>query len=276
MADSDSTRSVSRRRFLSASGAVGAGAVLAGAGSWPAMGDPAGAPGTDDCGYTDSKDLLWVDVKDASPTAPGSNIVVAKPDPHTFGYAVRRGSAQTYDLLVLPTSRIRGIECSDIWAASALNLWPIAWSAAKARLPGPPDIMLGINSRPGRRRDQLHIHLTAFEHGARTEVDGLKGVPTDPSAWNKTMFVVQGHVYRILHVKDLNQNLFTLLKDHVSQKDMFAQSMAVVAGPSGGFYVLNSQGKPVSGETPHTPELRINNSWGTATIEDVGLMYRGK
>jgi hypothetical protein len=103
-------------------------------------------------------------------------------------------------------------------------------------------------------------------------------VPTDLGAWNKNLQLLHGasndSVFRIVQVNSLDTNPFTLMKDHISQNDMFAQCLAVVRGTSGGYYLLNSQGSPISpNQPPHDPVPRINNTWGTAAIDD--LMYRG-
>ena len=88
------------------------------------------------------------------------------------------------------------------------------------------------------------------------------------------MFSVTGHAYRIVRINDLDPNAFKLVKEHISQNDMFQQSIAVVsAAPNKGFYVLATQGKPDPGEPQHNPELRLGNDWGTQAIED--LIWRG-
>lgn len=292
----DSTDSgVNRRRFIIASGALGAGALAAGTSSWPACAAPGFTPPSD-CGKpTDTGDRfsLWDDVKNATPTNPHPNIAVVIPDTKkAFGYAVKNGDTDKikgpYNLLLIPApvskaklsdARITGVECPRIWQQDALNLWHFAWEEAKTRFKGGPDLMLGINSKDGRRKDQLHIHLTAFNQDARKTLKGLQKIPNDPSAWNTSIFTVMGNVYRILYVHNLDTNLFELVHKNVATKDknndMFQQSLAVVSGPNNGYYVLNTQGKPdtKAGQPEHDPELRDGKYFGTSAIDS--LIDRG-
>ena len=285
----DSTDSgVNRRTFLIASGALGAGALAAGTSSWPACADPGFAPPSD-CGKptdTGGRFSLWDDVKDVTPSAPGHNLAVVIPDAKkAFGYAVKSSDKRLYNLLLIPApvsilkkadARITGVECPRIVQPDALNLWHFAWEEAKNRFKGGTDLMLGINAKDGRQQDQLHIHLTAFHEDARKTLNGLK-IPTDPSAWNTSLFVVMKHVYRILHVPNLDTNLFELVHKHVAttgkNNDMFQQALAVVSAPNNGYYVLNTQGKPGAGQPEHDPELRHDKEFGTPTIDT--LMYLG-
>jgi CDP-diacylglycerol pyrophosphatase len=284
MADS-SDGGISRRRFLITSGLLSVGAPATLNSSWPAAADPGFTPPSS-CGTVSDTDELWTAVKEATPQKPQPNLAVVVPDPNKlFGYAVKNGDTQKvtgkYNLLVIPApvssakmadARVSGVECAKIWQPTALNLWEYAWREASQRLKG-ADIMLGVNSYHGRTHQQLHIHLTSFQQEARKTVNDLKNIPTNLSDWNKSMFKVMNHVYRIVKVKDLTANVFTLLKDYISQDDMFQQATAVVSAPGGGFFILNTQGKPDAGEPEHKPELHIGNDFGTEAIDS--LIYRG-
>jgi CDP-diacylglycerol pyrophosphatase len=277
MADS-SGGGVSRRRLLMTSVLVGVGVLVTagllgvgipatGISSWPAEADPGFTP-PHDCGsyndsVTDPRLELWKSVKDATPQKPSPNIFVNE------SWALKDGGGGKYDLLAIPRARVTGVECADIWGPKAFNLWKPAWEEATNRFKG-KDVILGINSKPGRKQDQLHIHLASLQPQAKTQLNGLKNIP-DVSKWNTSIYTVMGHVYRIARVNDLNTNVFQLVKENISHNDMFEQSIAVVAAPGGkGFYLLNTQGKPkLSGEPEHKPELHINKDWGTESIEDL-------
>jgi CDP-diacylglycerol pyrophosphatase len=293
MADS-SDGGISRRRFLITSSLLSVGAPAAGTSSWRARADPDITPPfvpPSDCGNVKDTDELWEAVKDATPQKPHPNEAVVIPDPNKlFGYAVKNGDTKQvsgkYNLLVIPApvsttsttkvadARVTGVECAKIWQSNALNLWDYAWREAGTRFKG-ADVMLGVNSYHGRTHNQLHIHLTGLQQQARNTLNNdLKGkIKTDLSGWNNSMFSVMGHVYRIVQVNDLTSNVFTLVKDHISQDDMFQQAIAVVSAPGKGFYILNTQGKPDKGEREHNPELRIGNDFGTESIDS--LIYRG-
>lgn len=272
---------IRRRRLLITSVLLGVGvligAVLLGVGipatgisSWPAEADPGFTPPSD-CGsyndsLTDPRNELWKAVKEATPQKPSPNIFVNE------SWALKDGGGGKYDLLAIPRARVTGVECKDIWGPKAFNLWKPAWEEATKRFQG-KDVILGINSKPGRKQDQLHIHLATLQPQAKTQLNGLKTAPAGVSKWNAStsMYTVMGHVYRIAHVDDLNTNIFQLVKDNISHNDMFEQSIAVVAAPGGkGFYLLATQGQPkLPGEPEHKPELHINKDWGTESIEDL-------
>lgn len=252
---------------VSAACLLGVGLSPAGTSSWPALADPGFHP-PDSCGSPNDSGPrleLWKAVKDHYPPP-------ANPSPNIFvneSWALKDGGQGKHDLLAIPRARVTGVECAEIWGPKAFNLWKPAWDEAVKRFQG-VDIMLGINSFHGRKQDQLHIHLSGFQHQARTDLNGLKGIPTDLSKWNTSMYVVMGHVYRIVRVNDLDSNVFKLVKDNISQNDMFQQSIAVVsAAPNKGFYILSTQGKPDAGEPEHNPELRIGKDFGTEAIDSL-------
>jgi CDP-diacylglycerol pyrophosphatase len=295
---------VNRRRFLLTSGAVGAGTLAAGMSSWPAVGDPAVSPPPfvppHGCGDPNDKGVkvdLWTVVKGTTPAHPGLNIAVVEPDTKKNTYAVHNGNGTKdtykYNLLIIPVTRVTGVECDKIIDDKTfLNLWPWAFKEAQKAFPG-KDVIAGINSMDGRSKDQLHIHLTEFYHPARQMIDTLT-ITSHEGDWNKTseMHILPGSpnppdpkkdpvpfAYRILHVNNLDSNLFALMKSNISSgknNDMFAQSLAVVTAPKakGGYYLINTQGNvSQKGQPPHDPDLRVGKVFGTQTVE--ALFYRG-
>jgi CDP-diacylglycerol pyrophosphatase len=254
---------------LITSGLLGVGVPTAGISTWLAGADPGFTPpsacGNYNDSLTDPRLELWKAVKDATPQKPSPNIFV------NDSWALKDGGQGKYDLLAIPRARVTGVECPDIWGPKAFNLWKPAWDEATNRLKG--DVILGINSKPGRKQDQLHIHLTHLKSQAKKQLETLKTTPAGLSKWNSStsMYSVMGHVYRIAKVDNLNTNVFQLVKENVSKNDMFEQSIAAVAAPGGkGFYLLATQGRPkLAGEPEHMPELHINKDWGTESIEDL-------
>jgi CDP-diacylglycerol pyrophosphatase len=235
------------------------------------------------CGSADDTDSLWTDVKGRTPGNKGPNIKIVKISDQ-LGYALHDGNKvgekHKYNLLVIPTERITGIECDKILdPQEVLNLWKYAWDDARDKF-GKEDIMLGINSKDGRSHNQLHIHLTGLKGDIRKELDKLANVPTDLNKWNESMYVLGDHAYRIVRVKSLDTNPFNLLQDNVVKKfqDRFQQSMAVVADTKdGGFYLITTQGAPEKGQPQHAPELKVDQGgkkyYGSKAIDD--LMYLG-
>jgi CDP-diacylglycerol pyrophosphatase len=262
---------------LVAAGLFGVGVQAAKAPLWTAHADPATpTPFTPphDCGSPGdhgTRDELWTAIKDAKPGDTSPSLLLV-----TESWVLKDGDSKggpknRYNLLALPRARVTGVECPEIWGPKAFNLWAPAWQEATTRFKSGVDIALGINSKPGRKQDQLHIHLAVLQQQARRDLDKLKGIPTDLSKWNTSLFTVMGNVYRIARVNDLNTNVFKLLKDNVSQNDMFEQSIVVVAATGGkGFYILNTQGQPkLPNEPQHNPQLKLNGEWGTEAIDQL-------
>lgn len=235
------------------------------------------------CGSAADEEPLWRDVENRTEKDKGPNIHVV--DVGKLHYALhdgnRKGETHKYNLLVIPTARVTGIECDDILdPTKVLNLWDYAWKEARNQFKS-EDVMLGINSMLGRSHKQLHIHIAGFNKEAREQLDKLTNVPTELSKWNESMHVLGEHAYRIVRVKNLDTNPFQLLQDHVSKpsQDRFDQSLVVVADTkNGGYYLIATQGKPKEpGQPNHNPELRIEQGgktyWGSEAIDD--LMYLG-
>ena len=292
MVDKPNPDGVSRRRFLLTTGVVGAGALGARMSPWSAAADPGAPPyPPQDCGNENDTDSLWKDVKGRTPQVHGPHQTVVQPDPKKNAYVVQSGNEPNqnfkYNLLVIPVARVTGVECGRIIGDSLLNLWPYAFKEAQNAFPG-KDVIAGINSLDGRTKNQLHIHLTQFYAPARKVLDGLK-ISSNPADWNAAgaMHVLPAipqkkgdppgaYAYRILHVDSLDSNLFALMKAKIATaaNDMFAQSLGVVTAPKGGYYLINTQGRPSrSGQPAHAPLLEVNKTYGTQTVE--GLFYRG-
>jgi hypothetical protein len=82
----------------------------------PALADPPGSsPDCGDWNDTGGRFYLWDQVEKRTPTDGGTYLEVVFPDPaRDYGYAVHNGAhgaPSTYDLLLLPTNRVSGIEC---------------------------------------------------------------------------------------------------------------------------------------------------------------------
>ena len=210
-----------------------------------AVADPQSS-GCGDWNDTGRRFYLWDQVKRRTPGNPGNNLEVTFPDPsRDYGYAVHNGKphgqSSTYDLLLIPTNRISGIECPKVWQPNALNLWQYARNAAR-RIPSGTDIALAINSAEMRDQDQLHIHVSRLRRDAKDDLTRQQQlITTDPAKWRGTVISLLGKDFRALHVNDLSVNPFNLLKDNVAPTDMSAQTLVVVPSPRGGYDLLNSQ-----------------------------------
>jgi CDP-diacylglycerol pyrophosphatase len=232
------------------------------------------------CGSVNDKgdhNELWLGVQDATPAYPSPNdrVVVFSgikmdpwqrvpnptPPPPTpkppqpqgdaeQGYAIRggtKGQTKDFDNLFIPLQRTSGIECKWIWQKTTINYWK--WAYAEAVKKSGHATALGINSVAARHENQLHIHLsqlnsTAVKNLATAQQAGH--IATTPPGWaaiTRVDLLNNGKEYRVLHVPDLETNLFGLLRSHIAKSDkaMATQMLVVTPAPTGGFHVINSQ-----------------------------------
>ncbi len=169
-----------------------------------------------------------------------------------------------YDLLVVPTRRVTGIEDPYLRDPSSPNYWHTAWSSRwrLARRLGfePPRQALGIavNAIDGRSQDQLHLHLSCI----RTDVaDTLKSTPAISDAWST--LTIDGAPWRVRHVvaDDLtDEDPFKLLAADVpgGSSEAGGQTLVVIGaslslGP--GFYLLHRASDLQAGSSGHGEAL---------------------
>ncbi|MFE7931310.1 CDP-diacylglycerol diphosphatase [Streptomyces sp. NPDC057456] len=194
------------------------------------------------CGDPNDGDeyFLWTEVKKFVP-CDGHRSVVA------HGTA---GSSKHY--LLVPTARVRGIECEciqggwDYWQ-DAIGVIPEAFKDSPV---SPIQVGLGINSAYARKQEQLHIHIAPFWQGAqdKLEMEKSKGIITDVWAKWPVSIVQIGtkenpndlRQYRVIRTGQITSNLFAALKSYVQPTSMADETMILIPQKSGGWYVLNS------------------------------------
>ncbi|MEU6404963.1 CDP-diacylglycerol diphosphatase [Streptomyces sp. NPDC046985] len=218
------------------------------------------------CGSPADNDPLWNDVRYCTtgvvPPPPQGKPECLKT---TANYVVLHGKPEnTHNYLLSPSCRITGIECPFLETPGVENYWDDAWDNARSGGSVPvhyDNIGLGINSQGARRLDQLHIHMAGVRPSTQRrlqELDSMGRMATQPADWAKpaNQAAITGRsgsaertrTYRILKLRDLRQNLFTLLYQNVVRPAGLAmadQTLIVVpkmtsAGFAGRFYVLNS------------------------------------
>ncbi|MEU6314001.1 CDP-diacylglycerol diphosphatase [Streptomyces sp. NPDC047014] len=205
-----------RRQFVALSGALGAGALLAGAAgsaSAAACPPPGGGaapcpcptepnpPGGGQnacppshmqglCGSPTDTDPLWQDVQYCTqgivpPSGQRPNCLKT-----TANYVVLHGRPETtHNYLLVPSCRITGIECPFLVTSNVANYWHEAWENARSGGDVPvqyPNIGLGINSQSARRLNQLHIHMAGVRDSTQRRLQDLEAngrVAPQPALW---------------------------------------------------------------------------------------------
>jgi CDP-diacylglycerol pyrophosphatase len=166
------------------------------------------------------------------------------------GYAVLKDIVGDTQFLLIPTTRVSGIESPEILAPSAPNYWQAAWQArhfvdqrAGRELPR-EDISLAINSVEDRSQNQLHIHIDCV----RPDVQAALRQYGDTIGTRWTPFPVKlaGHDYTAIRIDqpDLARaNPFLLLADGIpgARADMGRYTLVVVGQPDG-FVLLAGHG----------------------------------
>ncbi len=178
------------------------------------------------------------------------------------GYAVLRDPQAKTEILLVPTTRLVGIESPELQAPGAPNYWQAAWDARRliedrvGRQAVREDIGLAINSAFGRSQDQLHIHVDCV----LPEVKAALEMRADEigASWAPLGFALAGKYYRAMRLDGEafgERDPFKLLAQGSpeARADMARQTLAVVG-------VRSSDGRPgfimlaATGNTPGNPD----------------------
>jgi CDP-diacylglycerol pyrophosphatase len=148
--------------------------------------------------------------------------------------------------LIIPTTKVTGIEDRQIFAAPVADFWAHGWRQAQLYLKKPAaETALAINSGNGRSQDQLHIHISCVRRDvARALAENDDRIGGDPAKPVELPLGLQNHVYRVIKVMSLSADSpFDLAAVMSGAKaDMAEQSIAVVGSKTPGvYYVLNTQ-----------------------------------
>jgi CDP-diacylglycerol pyrophosphatase len=125
----------------------------------------------------------------------------------TQGYALLKDRAGIAQFLLLPTTRVTGIEDPQILAPDAPAYWDTAWRSRyfieqRLHAPLPRDAMsLAVNSARGRTQDQLHIHIDCIRPDVRAAL--ARHLDTLRPAWTQFPEPLAGHAYRALRTDTL-------------------------------------------------------------------------
>jgi CDP-diacylglycerol pyrophosphatase len=179
------------------------------------------------------------------------------------GYAVLKDRDGDTQYLLIPTTRVSGIESPAILAPDAPNYWADAWQARKlvderAHRELPRDaISLAINSIDARSQNQLHIHIDCV----RLDVQAaLREHAADIGPqWSRFPVPLAGHNYLAIRLTQAElgaTNPFKLLADGMpGARDDMRDYTLVVVGTADGFVLLAGHATGI-GDRGHGEELQ--------------------
>ena len=184
-------------------------------------------------------------------------------------YAVLKDLRGATQFLLIPTSRITGIEDPTVLAPEAGNFFADAWRAigiiaetAHANLPR-DDLSLAINAQTGRSQDQLHIHMDCVRADVRDALHRLVG--RVGHSWAPLPQDLGGHPYRAIRVDGDSLdavNPFRLLADDspATAAEMGLHTLVVVGMTFGegapGFILLDGRSDPPHGDLGNGESLQ--------------------
>jgi len=184
------------------------------------------------------------------------------------GFVILKDLVGDTQYLLIPSTKITGIESPDLLAPNAPNYFADAWrerhfteDAAKRALPRGA-LSLAVNSTYGRSQNQLHIHIDCVDPKVRDAVQ--QNLPALGDKWTPFPEPLAGHHYRALRVSGdaLEANPFVLLADGVpdARTAMGNETLAVIGadlpGGSPGFVILSDQADPATGDQAAAEELQ--------------------
>jgi CDP-diacylglycerol pyrophosphatase len=167
------------------------------------------------------------------------------------GYAVLQTPSSATHVIVVPTTRISGIESPALLSESAPNYWEAAWDArrfveegAGRRLPR-DKVGMAINSAASRSQDQLHIHVACIAPEVANFLSRHQAEIHE--AWSSLKSPLVGHRFSAMKVETNSLayvDPFKLLGRGLpsGKFSMGSQTLAVIGATFGdgrtGFYLL--------------------------------------
>ena len=185
------------------------------------------------------------------------------------GYAVLKDLVGATQFLLIPTTRISGIDDPLILAPDTPNYWDDAWEARyyveeRAQAPLPRDgLSLAINSAMGRTQNQFHIHIDCVRTDVRAAL--IAHLPQIGDNWAPFPVPLAGHRYRAIRVMRAtldSVNPFRLLADNdpKAAANMGVHTLVVVGATfpddSPGFVVLDDRADPAKADRGSGEDLQ--------------------
>jgi CDP-diacylglycerol pyrophosphatase len=234
----------------------------------------------------ESPNVLWHFVHDkCAPTAargiypPAPCIEVVDAHNPGRGYVVFKDRNGRYQYLVLPLTRITGIESPALLAPDAPNYLAAAWTARMyveaalhKRMPR-QDMSVSVNSMYGRSQNQLHIHVDCIRADVRDTLHRL--LPDITRQWQTLPVRLPAHGYRRTYMARwvdgaaLSLNPFHALAKALPAGDHMGLHSLVVVG------ARNAQGQPGFILLSTRADLKAGNNGNSDNLQDTTCAIAG-
>lgn len=162
------------------------------------------------------------------------------------GFVVLKDRNGPLQYLLMPTTRINGIESPPLLAADTPNYFWLAWQArgvmSERRGAPVPDsaVSLTINSRLGRTQNHLHIHISCLRPDVRQRLD--QNTANLGSHWMPLNY--HDYLMRRVSAAELaRRSPFIMLAEEVpgAKTHMGRYALALAQLPDGDFVLLATQ-----------------------------------
>jgi CDP-diacylglycerol pyrophosphatase len=182
------------------------------------------------------------------------------------GDAVLKDLVGTTQFLVIPTTRVTGIEDPAVLAPDAQNYFADAWDAidfvsraARVQLPR-DDLSLAINAPIARSQDQLHIHVDCVRADVRDALHRMAGSIGTTLA--PLPDALAGRRYRAMRIDGYDlapTNPFRVLAASGGAGEMGSHTLVVVGmtfGTAPGFILLDGRADLLHGDPGNGEDLQ--------------------
>jgi CDP-diacylglycerol pyrophosphatase len=184
-----------------------------------------------------------------------------------YGYAVLKDIFGHAQYLLIPTTRITGIETPSISQPGAVNYWQAAWgyrSLVSSALRHPlrdDQVGIEVNSADSRTQAQLHLHIDCMNPLIVTQL--ASHASDTPDTWTRT--TLKGHTYYVSRVESgaaVSFNPFERVAHRAAEQQQNMRDHTILmTATKGGFLLVDGTYQPEGPEiNPGDAEELLDHS----------------
>ncbi|MFC0228723.1 CDP-diacylglycerol diphosphatase [Serratia aquatilis] len=184
------------------------------------------------------------------------------------GFVVLKDRNGPLQYLLMPSTKISGIESPQVLQSDTANFFALAWQARHfmADKYGKPiedaNISLAINSEYGRTQNQLHIHISCLRPAVKNKLAQLNVDFSEQWQQLPGDLMDKAYLFRRVTTSELQQQgAFRLLAQGVdgARENMGSYGMAMTALPGGDFLLLATKRNFLQLNMASAEELQDHN-----------------